>query len=101
MAFKLAERVAFLTKPSMERLSTFYKIKELYNKRSRFVHQGGMNKPIAKDDCDTLEEIISVVFDKLKLMLFTGWETIRETGNPSTSVIDYINNYTNSIILYL
>jgi hypothetical protein len=37
-----------------------------------------------------LEEIVSVVFDKLKLMLFTGWETLRETGDPSTSIVDYI-----------
>jgi hypothetical protein len=36
-----------------------------------------------------LEEIVSVVFDKLKLMLFTGWETLK-TGDPSTSIVDYI-----------
>jgi hypothetical protein len=88
---KLAERVAFLL-PYNDRLNIHNYLKTLYNKRSRFIHQGDKKDPVTWEDCDTLDSMVSGIFMELQVLLFTGWETLQGRNDPSTSVIDYIDD---------
>jgi Apea-like HEPN len=44
ISYKLAERIAFLIAQPEQRLKTFDNVTELYNKRSRFIHQDEKQK---------------------------------------------------------
>jgi hypothetical protein len=92
IASKLAERTAFLIAKPKDRLENYYKVKQLYDKRCRFVHQSDQRKNISVEDCIEMESIVHSVFVELQVMLFTGWQTLHEKDDRTISVIDYINN---------
>lgn len=93
LGWKLAERVSFLiSKRPSKREEIFELIRELYNKRSRFVHQDEKHEEgkITESDYKTMEGVLLSVIWKLIELKRKGYTHIQK-DRSGKSVIDYID----------
>lgn len=90
LGWKLAERVAFLLSEPNSRKETYRKIKDLYDKRSRFVHQGEGGY-IHERDNRKIEAVLIESIKKLFDLKDQGYAYFSEREDKP-SVIQYIDN---------
>lgn len=85
LRFKLAEKVAFLLgKDKEQRLKLFQNVKDLYDKRSDFVHQNPKYKPITEDDVTNLWETFTNIFHKLLELRDQGYTQVEKKEGIKT-----------------
>jgi Apea-like HEPN len=84
---RLAEKVSFLTEVDKEsRRSQFEQVRELYDRRSDFVHQNKTYQPIRIDEAAELAAIFHNVFLRLLELRNDGYESIRKVVDKEGKV---------------
>lgn len=91
LGWKLAERIAFLLSKPSKRQETSKSVTDLYNKRSRFVHQDEQSAKykITESDYRTIGDMLLKTIWKLIELKKKGYTHLQKAGKRS--VVDYIN----------
>lgn len=92
IAWKLSEKTAFLIKEDgVDRLSLYERMKKLYNKRSKIVHEGNIG--ITYENVKDLESIFLQLVIKMLELSNKYTHMSQNSGNPKDNdgVEDYIN----------
>ncbi|NWG36125.1 HEPN domain-containing protein [Nitrososphaera sp.] len=91
LGWKLAERAAFLLEPKAKRESTAKEVADLYNMRSRFVHQDAKDEPITSADYSSIENVMLNVLLRLIEMRKRGYTRVSKCKNAQLSIADYVD----------
>jgi hypothetical protein len=92
LRLKLAEKISFLLENNLDkRLELFEKVKDVYDRRSDFVHQKPKFKPITQEEVEKLGEIFIKVFNKLLELRNQGYEQIQKKDGAKT-IDDLVTN---------
>lgn len=93
ITLKLSERIAFLVKiKKMRRYDVYKEIRNLYEKRSSFIHQSEEDSnSVVGNEVQIAYDYIAIVIQKLVELHNKGFIHIKKIGDPKKSVIDGID----------